>query len=282
MSAKANAQVFLQIRGKPVTNDDGVCKAITEESKLSKACQGAECTFDECCECKTLPKKCTKETWQKQCKAGCHDEPKPNVPTHRHSRAQTLFLLQLSKAQKNEKCGKIKPDEHIQEHECKDPKGCTFDDCCDEEKSATCANESEKWKTLCKLECPDDVHECAYVNNEEKQNQKCKNNVCSYDECCEITRAVDMPCRFSADLKFDFDSDVLNKANNKILYLYVCFLQNNPAASIMVQGHTDTRGSAIYNLKLGYRRAVSVYNRLKELAGEDWKNIEKQIEDPRQ
>ena len=38
------------------------------------------------------------------------------------------------------------------------------------------------------------------------------------------------------------------------------FLRDNPAASVILQGNTDDRGSREYNLALGQRRADSVKN----------------------
>ena len=273
---------FLQLRTEPMGNQSQVCNAIVDETKLGKVCQGAECTFDECCDCQKPKPKCVKSSWAIQCTAGCHKTPTPDAPAKRYRRAHTMFLLQLQNTKSEGKCGKIKSDEHINEHECASEGGCTFDDCCEkEEVPQTCARESKKWKSLCGLECPDNVHECAFVTEDKKLNARCKDNVCSFAECCKTTNAVDMPCRFSADLKFGFDSDVLAPENDEILNLYVCFLRKNPTATIMIQGHTDSKGSWNYNFKLGLRRAIAVYTRVREIAGKD-PSIMKRIEDPQQ
>lgn len=57
---------------------------------------------------------------------------------------------------------------------------------------------------------------------------------------------------------FDFDSDVIREEFRGLVEAHAGFLKNNGAARIILQGHTDERGSRDYNLALGQRRAESV------------------------
>ncbi|MBO1530126.1 peptidoglycan-associated lipoprotein Pal [Psychrobacter sp. F1192] len=57
---------------------------------------------------------------------------------------------------------------------------------------------------------------------------------------------------------FDFDrSDIRADAAN-VLNQHASLLSSNPAAGVLIAGHTDERGSREYNMALGERRAASV------------------------
>jgi hypothetical protein len=60
---------------------------------------------------------------------------------------------------------------------------------------------------------------------------------------------------------FDFDKFDLQKAVPDLTAL-VNFLDVNPHSSIMIEGHTDRRGSTDYNYNLGYKRAQRVKDEL--------------------
>lgn len=57
---------------------------------------------------------------------------------------------------------------------------------------------------------------------------------------------------------FDFDSDAIREEFRGLIEAHAGFLKGNRAARIILQGHTDERGSRDYNLALGQRRAESV------------------------
>ncbi|MCH8553281.1 MAG: peptidoglycan-associated lipoprotein Pal [Natronospirillum sp.] len=57
---------------------------------------------------------------------------------------------------------------------------------------------------------------------------------------------------------FEFDSFSLSSAARNVLDRHVAYLRENPEAVIVLEGHTDERGSAEYNLALGENRAKSV------------------------
>lgn len=70
---------------------------------------------------------------------------------------------------------------------------------------------------------------------------------------------------FKSQMMFETDSaDPTPEAREKIVRL-VDVLRNYPDTIVQVVGHTDSRGSYDYNLKLSQRRAFSVANLLKSL-----------------
>jgi len=67
------------------------------------------------------------------------------------------------------------------------------------------------------------------------------------------------------DILFEYDSAALLPEAQSILMEKSEWLQNHPQASIIVEGHTDERGTVAYNLALGDRRAESARAFLLEL-----------------
>ncbi len=57
---------------------------------------------------------------------------------------------------------------------------------------------------------------------------------------------------------FAFDRSEIKPAYQDILTAYADFLRKNPSQKIVIQGHTDERGTPEYNVALGERRAKSV------------------------
>jgi peptidoglycan-associated lipoprotein len=67
------------------------------------------------------------------------------------------------------------------------------------------------------------------------------------------------------DIYFVYDSAALLPDSQSLLMEKAEWLQNHPQAAIVVEGHTDERGTVAYNLALGDRRAESVRAFLMEL-----------------
>ena len=61
---------------------------------------------------------------------------------------------------------------------------------------------------------------------------------------------------------FGFDKSNLNEEARNVLKAQAEWLQANPEKNVVVQGHTDDRGTREYNIALGERRAVAVKNYL--------------------
>ncbi|WP_108444265.1 peptidoglycan-associated lipoprotein Pal [Halomonas denitrificans] len=57
---------------------------------------------------------------------------------------------------------------------------------------------------------------------------------------------------------FEYDSDAIRSEFEPVLTAHAQFLRANPSATVILQGHTDERGTREYNLALGERRAGSV------------------------
>ncbi len=57
---------------------------------------------------------------------------------------------------------------------------------------------------------------------------------------------------------FDYDSDSLRSESNNVVMAHSQQLVSNPNQGIILEGHTDERGSREYNIGLGERRANSV------------------------
>jgi peptidoglycan-associated lipoprotein len=62
---------------------------------------------------------------------------------------------------------------------------------------------------------------------------------------------------------FDFDSSIVKPEFNGLMERQSKYLVANPRLSIKIEGNTDERGSAEYNLSLGQRRAEAVLRALK-------------------
>ena len=54
---------------------------------------------------------------------------------------------------------------------------------------------------------------------------------------------------------FDFDKSTLKPGSEKVLTEIVKLMKNYPELKIEIQGHTDSKGTREYNLKLAERRA---------------------------
>ncbi|MGE0526260.1 MAG: OmpA family protein [Bdellovibrionales bacterium] len=67
------------------------------------------------------------------------------------------------------------------------------------------------------------------------------------------------------DVLFEFDSDQLRPSSKEILRRMVKYLQRGTFQTLTVEGHTDSVGSALYNLNLSQRRAERVRGALVEM-----------------
>jgi len=58
---------------------------------------------------------------------------------------------------------------------------------------------------------------------------------------------------------FDYNSSTIRDEFQEVLSAHIEYLKQNTGAKVILQGHTDERGSREYNLALGQRRAESVF-----------------------
>ena len=63
---------------------------------------------------------------------------------------------------------------------------------------------------------------------------------------------------FQRSIYFDFDEYIIKPQYQNMLQAGAAFLKQNPQQKIMIQGNTDDRGTAEYNLALGQRRSDAV------------------------
>lgn len=64
---------------------------------------------------------------------------------------------------------------------------------------------------------------------------------------------------------FDFDSYTVKASDRAILESHARWLRDHPQQSLVLQGHTDSRGGIEYNLALGQKRAQAVRSDLQLL-----------------
>ena len=57
---------------------------------------------------------------------------------------------------------------------------------------------------------------------------------------------------------FDYDSSALSDEGRELVELHARYLSDNPDTRMVLEGHTDERGSREYNIALGERRAAAV------------------------
>lgn len=74
------------------------------------------------------------------------------------------------------------------------------------------------------------------------------------------------------DVFFQFDSWALTGEGKQALERNMGWLQNDPSASLLIEGHADQRGTQAYNMVLGKKRAVAIRDYLYEL-GVDQKRL---------
>ena len=61
---------------------------------------------------------------------------------------------------------------------------------------------------------------------------------------------------------FEFDSSTLTEADRATLAAHAAFLAGKPDLTVVLEGHTDERGSREYNIGLGERRGQAVRRQL--------------------
>ena len=74
---------------------------------------------------------------------------------------------------------------------------------------------------------------------------------------------------FKRVVYFDFDSAEIPPEDRPTIEAHAQFLAENPAATMVLEGHTDERGSREYNVGLGERRADAVRRLLILLGASD-------------
>ena len=129
------------------------------------------------------------------------------------------------------------PDDCSGEGDCGDGKACINGKC--GVKSISCNGDDE---------CPD--------------GSACVGSVCKQG----AARKVKGPACEMQAVHFDFDQATIKKSERAALDSDVQCIQKLGAKKLLVEGHTDERGTTEYNLALGNRRAAAVKKFLKHAA----------------
>lgn len=64
---------------------------------------------------------------------------------------------------------------------------------------------------------------------------------------------------------FNYDSDLIQDQYVGVMQAHAQYLRDNPDSRIIIEGHTDERGTPEYNIALGERRARSVARYMQNL-----------------
>lgn len=83
---------------------------------------------------------------------------------------------------------------------------------------------------------------------------------------------LEVPAFMTERIFFDFDKSALKMDSQALLKKKADWLKANPAAKMLIEGNTDERGTAEYNLALGERRAEAAKKFLVDM-GIDAKRI---------
>jgi outer membrane protein OmpA-like peptidoglycan-associated protein len=98
-----------------------------------------------------------------------------------------------------------------------------------------------------------------YMDRQEAELQQALAN----SEAASISREQDvLTATFKGDVFFDFDSAVLKPGAYSEIDRTATVLNRYPQTTILVEGHTDSRGSEAYNQQLSERRAQAVRDAL--------------------
>lgn len=65
---------------------------------------------------------------------------------------------------------------------------------------------------------------------------------------------------YTKTVYFDFDQSTIRSEFIDVLRAHAAYLNSNRAATVLIEGHADERGSREYNIGLGERRANAVRN----------------------
>ena len=74
---------------------------------------------------------------------------------------------------------------------------------------------------------------------------------------------------FEKSVYFGFDEYIVQTKYQKMLSAHASYLKANPKQKIIIQGNTDDRGTAEYNLALGQRRSDAVRKSLNLMGASD-------------
>lgn len=85
------------------------------------------------------------------------------------------------------------------------------------------------------------------------------------DEIEEVSFENKMKANYNQVYYYPFDSSDLTDEDIQSIKVQAKYLKEHPGSKVIVAGHTDSRGSAEYNMGLGFRRSKSVVSILRNI-----------------
>ncbi len=80
------------------------------------------------------------------------------------------------------------------------------------------------------------------------------------DEMESVSYENKMKAKYNQVYYYPFDNSILSSEDLQSIKIQSEYLAEHPGSKVFIAGHTDSRGSAEYNMALGERRAKSVVN----------------------
>jgi peptidoglycan-associated lipoprotein len=128
--------------------------------------------------------------------------------------------------------------------------GLTIFTGCAEKKSVVTKDSTQETAPIQTAPQTTDTSKPSNASNLNVPNQK--DTTMEQSASVETTATAEASVR---DINFDFDSSIIRPDAREILKVNADFLLKNKAATIVIEGHCDERGTAEYNMALGQRRA---------------------------
>jgi len=129
--------------------------------------------------------------------------------------------------------------------------GLTIFSGCAEKKSVVTSNAAQE-QDAASAQKAAKTTETSNLSNATNPNDVTSTNNSAQSAGVEMTATAEASVR---DINFDFDSSIIRPDAREILKANADFLLKNKAATIVVEGHCDEKGTAEYNMALGQRRA---------------------------
>ena len=100
---------------------------------------------------------------------------------------------------------------------------------------------------------------CANVTTPEVTvNDRSKDGVVTVKATVQNRDVVAVPANIPSVIYFEFDSFTIAKDQQRHLVQVAQFLKSRPDVKLVLEGHTDIRGTNEYNLSLGQKRSKAV------------------------
>jgi OOP family OmpA-OmpF porin len=90
------------------------------------------------------------------------------------------------------------------------------------------------------------------------------------EPCCYVPPAIE---RLTLHVNFDTDKSIIKSGESAKIDRAIDFINKYPDSTLIIEGHTDSRGSEAYNNALSLRRAIAVKDYLVKNGGIDKSRI---------